>query len=446
MATPKLLTMLLSILAAYLCVFDTVFFGQFDKFSKYDLPTGVIVPESEAFGVFPSYGPFTTVTDGMIMKWQGSSIGFVDFAYTTPTREVFKEGVELLRSIATRMNKMTGKGVNPNTSSDLSSLNEAQPQTEVRGSDLQVNNVETLFGVKFTSLSDIDDFSMSIKEGKYADILSTMSSVDIDADVNVIETIGKKFQDEVNKAGGTQLSSSPKVSTSSPLVSPSTTINMPRELNSIDVAATFGVPLTTVGDLHKLINDIEAGSICYSIQANCNNLPSKVFPSDPIVQSMDINTKSTSYAGAAGASTMAQPQVNSNFRPVNPVFNGVNISIPHKVIEKVGARLEHTLYGYFIGKRLAFPVVEYYARNNWGKHELKRVMMNTKGFFFFKFESKVGLEAVLESGPWMIRNTPIILKKWSMSTSLLKEELTRIPIWVKLHDVPLQVFDDGGYC
>ncbi|GJY76400.1 zinc knuckle CX2CX4HX4C containing protein [Tanacetum coccineum] len=44
-------------------------------------------------------------------------------------------------------------------------------------------------------------------------------------------------------------------------------------------------------------------------------------------------------------------------------------------------------------------------------------MMNTKGFLFFKFESKVGLEAVLESGPWMI---------------------------LKLHDVPLQVFEEDG--
>ncbi|GJR09249.1 zf-CCHC domain-containing protein [Tanacetum coccineum] len=58
-----------------------------------------------------------------------------------------------------------------------------------------------------------------------------------------------------------------------------------------------------------------------------------------------------------------------------------------------------------------------------------------------KFVEKAGLEAVLENGPWMIRNTLIILKNWSVSTSLLKEELTRIPIWVKLHDVPLQVFD-----
>ncbi|GKD99875.1 zinc knuckle CX2CX4HX4C containing protein, partial [Tanacetum coccineum] len=91
-----------------------------------------------------------------------------------------------------------------------------------------------------------------------------------------------------------------------------------------------------------------------------------------------------------GATTKEQPKVNSNFHPLvaDPVFDGVNISIPHSVVEKAG------------------------------------------------------LEDVLESGPWMIRNTLIILKKWSMSTSLLKEELTRIPIWVKLHDVPLQVFEE----
>ncbi|GJX09366.1 zinc knuckle CX2CX4HX4C containing protein, partial [Tanacetum coccineum] len=150
--------------------------------------------------------------------------------------------------------------------------------------------------------------------------------------------------------------------------------------------------------------------------------------------------------GAAGASAKDQPKVNSNFRPLvaDPVFDGVNISIPRKVVEKVSTRFEHTLYGHFIGKRMAFPVVEYYARNNWAKHGLKRIMMNTKGFFFFKFDSRAGLEAVLERGPWLIRKSPIILKKWSMDTRLLKEELTRIPIWVKLHDVPIQVFEEDG--
>ncbi|GJZ67868.1 zinc knuckle CX2CX4HX4C containing protein, partial [Tanacetum coccineum] len=232
--------------------------------------------------------------------------------------------------------------------------------------------------------------------------------------------------------------------------------------------ATFGVPLSNVGDLYKLINDIEVGkhdellsrmtnddrmetmdalgTIRNSIQADNNNadvIPCKVLhvdnsinlnvdestiPNDPIVQSVDINTKLTSYSGVAGASGKDQPKVNSNFRTLvaDPIFHGVNISIPRKVVKKVSTRFEHTLYGYFIGKRMAFLVVEYYARNNWAKHGLKRIMMNSKGFIFFKFDSRAVLEAILEGGLWLIRKSLCILKKWSMDTRLLKEELTRI--------------------
>ncbi|GJX50914.1 hypothetical protein Tco_0277759 [Tanacetum coccineum] len=176
-----------------------------------------------------------------------------------------------------------------------------------------------------------------------------------------------------------------KVSNSSPLVSPNATINMPRGLYNVDVAATFGIPLTIVGDLHLLIKSIEAGkhddllsgmtndkrieimdalgTICNSIQAdNTNadvihckvshvddltnlNVDESTMPSDPIVQSVDINTKLKSYAGAVGVSAKDQPKVNSNFRPLvaDPVFDGVNISIPRKVIEKVSTHFEHTL-------------------------------------------------------------------------------------------------------
>nr|GEV15911.1 hypothetical protein [Tanacetum cinerariifolium] len=67
-----------------------------------------------------------------------------------------------------------------------------------------------------------------------------------------------------------------------------------------------------------------------------NNLSGIASPSSPVVQSVDIITKSTSYAGAAGVSTKEQPKVNSNIHPLvaGPVFNGVNISIPSKVVKK----------------------------------------------------------------------------------------------------------------
>nr|GEW27582.1 zinc knuckle CX2CX4HX4C [Tanacetum cinerariifolium] len=43
-----------------------------------------------------------------------------------------------------------------------------------------------------------------------------------------------------------------------------------------------------------------------------------------------------------------------------------------------------------------------------------------------------------------LNGSPIILKKWTKYTSPLKEELTRISVWVKLHDVHLQVFLEDG--
>ncbi|GJY11907.1 zinc knuckle CX2CX4HX4C containing protein [Tanacetum coccineum] len=114
-------------------------------------------------------------------------------------------------------------------------------------------------------------------------------------------------------------------------------------------------------------------------------------PDIPIVQSVSI-PKLVSYAGVAGAS----------------------FDVPKRVVEK-----------------------------NWDKYGLTRLMMKSKGFLFFKFESRKGLEEI-ENRPWMIHNSPIILKKWTMSTSLFKEELTHIPMWVKLHDVPIQVFSEDG--
>nr|GEU64516.1 zinc knuckle CX2CX4HX4C [Tanacetum cinerariifolium] len=133
--------------------------------------------------------------------------------------------------------------------------------------------------------------------------------------------------------------------------------------------------------------------------------PNEVSPGDPIAKSVDIYEKPRSFVEEAGAGAKDQPKVHSNFRSLvaDPVFDGVNISIPRKVIEKVSTCFEHTLYGYFIGKRMAFLVVEYYARSNWVKHGLNRIMMNSKGFFFFKFDSRACLEAILEGGPWLIQ-------------------------------------------
>ncbi|XP_071738894.1 uncharacterized protein [Rutidosis leptorrhynchoides] len=69
-------------------------------------------------------------------------------------------------------------------------------------------------------------------------------------------------------------------------------------------------------------------------------------------------------------------------------------------------------------------------------------MMNSKGFFFFKFATEQGMFDVLENGPWIIRTIPIILNQWTPTISLTKEDLTKVPVWVKMHGVPLSGFTE----
>ncbi|GKC89812.1 ATPase, F1/V1/A1 complex, alpha/beta subunit [Tanacetum coccineum] len=54
------------------------------------------------------------------------------------------------------------------------------------------------------------------------------------------------------------------------------------------------------------------------------------------------------------------------------------------------------------------------------------------------------LDAMLENGPWFIRNNPLILKKWHPDENLLKEDVSTVPVWVKLHGVPVTAFSEDG--
>ena len=92
--------------------------------------------------------------------------------------------------------------------------------------------------------------------------------------------------------------------------------------------------------------------------------------SNPIVHSVEVNLVPKSYVGVTTGTTNASTKVKPNFRTVkvDNVFKGVDISIPRKVVQNISTKFEFTLYGYFIGKRIAFPVVEYFVRNNWAKY------------------------------------------------------------------------------
>lgn len=51
---------------------------------------------------------------------------------------------------------------------------------------------------------------------------------------------------------------------------------------------------------------------------------------------------------------------------------------------------------------------------------------------------------MLEKGPWLIRNVPLILRKCSLDANLLKKDVCNVPVWVKLHDIPITTSAEDG--
>ncbi|KAF5771864.1 putative transcription factor interactor and regulator CCHC(Zn) family [Helianthus annuus] len=155
-------------------------------------------------------------------------------------------------------------------------------------------------------------------------------------------------------------------------------------------------------------------------------------------------TKPVSYADKLQSSGGVKRVVNFRLVEAQEVMENADIVIPKEAVQKVQDRFTNVLYGYFLGSRLPFPVVEYYAKNVWNKYGFSKAMMNSNGFFFFKFDSSEGMNKVLEGGPWLIRKVPLFLNVWTPAVTLRKDGIKSVPVWVKFHNVPIAVYTDDG--
>ncbi|GJR32577.1 putative reverse transcriptase domain-containing protein [Tanacetum coccineum] len=133
------------------------------------------------------------------------------------------------------------------------------------------------------------------------------------------------------------------------------------------------------------------------------------FPSftTPVTTTVGNAPGKSSYANVTSKPSRKKVNVRTLFTPEG---NGIDVVVPVDSIHAIGERLANTAYGFFLGTD----------------------------------SSMDGLDAMLENGPWFIRNNPLILKKWYPDENLLKEDVSTVPVWVKLHGVPVTAFSEDG--
>ncbi|GJZ65283.1 retrotransposon protein, putative, ty1-copia subclass, partial [Tanacetum coccineum] len=118
----------------------------------------------------------------------------------------------------------------------------------------------------------------------------------------------------------------------------------------------------------------------------------------------------TSAGNAPGKSSYANITSKPSRKKVNvctlftPRGNGIDVVVSMDSIRIISERFANTAYGFFLGKKVAYPVVANYVRNTWGKYGIIRSMFSSStGLFSFQFSSMDGLDAMLENGPCFVK-------------------------------------------
>ncbi|XP_020699220.2 uncharacterized protein LOC110111614 [Dendrobium catenatum] len=159
------------------------------------------------------------------------------------------------------------------------------------------------------------------------------------------------------------------------------------------------------------------------------------------------------YAGGSSSSTPSRVWKNIVIDSV-PISKDLPLSfLPHKpdIIPFAGDRLVKgaenwnlCLVGYSIGRRPYYEALLGAIRKTWTLKGSMQLLSLSDGFFLLRFTIEEDYEMAWSKGMWFFLGRPFLLQKWSPKFRPKRENFTSIPIWVKIHDLPLVCWNSEG--
>ncbi|GJW09450.1 aspartic peptidase [Tanacetum coccineum] len=133
----------------------------------------------------------------------------------------------------------------------------------------------------------------------------------------------------------------------------------------------------------------------------------------------DTNSSPKSFASVLHGSMSECAAAKVNFRKMSSpdVVENTDFVLPIASVQAVQHKFENSVVGFFVGKKVPFTIVKNYVTNTWAKFGFEKIMSDDDGLFYFKFSSGKGVE---------------------------QDEVTRVPVWVKLHKVPVVAYSADG--
>ncbi|GJR16018.1 zinc knuckle CX2CX4HX4C containing protein [Tanacetum coccineum] len=125
--------------------------------------------------------------------------------------------------------------------------------------------------------------------------------------------------------------------------------------------------------------------------------------------------------------------------------NGVEVVVLNDEMIELGCeKWKNTVCGFFIGGYVTYNEARYHLRRMWNKYGFIDILKNDGGVFLFKFQDDKGMDEVVRNGPWLVNNKPMFVQKWKVGMVLDKAEPSKLPIWVKILNVPMEAWSVKG--
>ncbi|GKF08967.1 RNA-directed DNA polymerase, eukaryota, reverse transcriptase zinc-binding domain protein, partial [Tanacetum coccineum] len=110
------------------------------------------------------------------------------------------------------------------------------------------------------------------------------------------------------------------------------------------------------------------------------------------------NQKSFSYASMVKSDEFANTL---DFIPIVVSETGIEVVIfDEEIVQKGIERRGLTICGQFVGYDMHISELRYNIRRMWGKFGIAEIDKWKNGCYMFKFRDEIGMNAVLEKGPW----------------------------------------------
>lgn len=103
---------------------------------------------------------------------------------------------------------------------------------------------------------------------------------------------------------------------------------------------------------------------------------------------------------------------------------------------------ENALVAQFLGKIPNFAAFQKAINLMWGDDiDLRPAGRN---LFIIQFSDAATRDRILEKGPWQIKGQSLIVRKWAADMENLEMYLKKLPVWVELKGIPLELFTRRG--